>query len=156
VTNNSPKVDVPGPANAFITELTPRMIGVFYRKHDFNELMTIILNAMIHISREHFYGVYVLNEVLHGGKSEKIIKGKLNYVPEYGKLDWMAVNETTSMISWLIVNHYIHQTTGKYPVLHPTADTAKYNDTITKQKLLKFKENLVKTYKVEEQKGFVL
>ena len=130
--------------------LMPKMMGVLYLYHDLGETLTIILRAMVHISRIRFYGVSVLNEVLHGSVSSKVVKGNLYTVEEYGKLTWLPINITNKLIYWLIDNHYIHQTSGKYPVLHPTSDTVLFNEKITKGQLKKLKEELEKINSTEE------
>jgi DNA helicase-4 len=122
--------------------LTPKMIGVLYRNHDLSEILTTVLKAMVHVNEVRFYGVFTLNEVLHGSTSDKVMKAGLNNVAEYGKLAWLPINETTTIINWLIDNHYIHQTTGQYPVLHPTSDTALFNEKITREQLNKIKNML--------------
>lgn len=133
--------------------LTPNKIGVLYRNHDLSEILTTILSAMVHISSVRFYGVYLLNEVLHGSTSAKVIRGNLDKIPEYGKLMWLPFNETSTMIKWLIEHHFIHQTTGKYPVLHPTSDTAMFSDKVTKRQLNKLKDMLENMYSKEDRYG---
>lgn len=125
-------------------------MNVQYRNHDLGEILSIILGAMIHISEKRHYGVTVLNEVLHGIDSDRILKNGLNRVPEYCKLTWMPENETIRLIYWLIEHHYIHQTTGQYPVLHPTADTALFKQKITKLQLIMLKKMLERRKSEEE------
>lgn len=132
------------------SSIKPKMIGILYCNHDLSETLAIILRAMVHISSVKFYDAFILNEVLHGTTSDKVIKGNLDKVPEYGKLTWLSINETNTMINWLIEHHFIHQTTGNYPVLHPTADTALLNDKITKGQLNKLKDMLENLYIKEE------
>ena len=96
-----------------------------------------------------FYGVFLLNSVLHGEETEKILHGNLNQVPEFGKLSWLPINETTYMINWLIENHYFYQTKGQYPVLHLTSDTAKFNETVTVAQLNKLRATLERIYMKE-------
>ena len=129
--------------------VTPKMRGCIYRDHDLSEILATILMACIHISQVRFYGVFVLNSVLHGEETEKILYGGLNNVAEFGKLAWIPVNEVTYMINWLIDNHYLHQTKGQYPVLHLTSDTAKFNDIVTLAQLNKLKATLERIYKKE-------
>ena len=116
--------------------------GVLYRNHELSEALSTILMACVHISNQKFYGVFVLNEVLHGSTADKIIKAKLDKVPEYGMLKWLPINETTFIINWLIDNHYLHQTKGQYPVLHPTSDTGLFSEKITTAQLNKLKTSL--------------
>lgn len=118
--------------------------GVQYREHELSESLATILMACIHISNQRFYGIFVLNEVLHGSKTDKILKPGLNRIPEYGKLTWLPINETTFIINWLIDNHYLHQTKGQYPVLHPTSDTELFAEKITIAQLNKLKTSLEK------------
>ena len=84
----------------------------------------------------------MLNETLHGSTNEKVLKAGHNSIPEYGALSWMPVNATTTAINWLIENHYLHQTKGEYPVLHPTSDTVLFSEKVTKSQLEKLKRVL--------------
>jgi len=127
----------------------PKMRGVVYRNHDLSETLSMILMACVHISLVRFYGVFLLNSVLHGEETEKVLHGNLNQVPEFGKLSWLPINETTYMINWLIENHYLYQTKGQYPVLHLTSDTAKFNEMVTVAQLNKLRATLEQIYMKE-------
>lgn len=76
------------------------MVGseVMYEGHDLKEVLTVILQTMVEISKVRFYGVYVLNEVLHGSTSDKVMKAGLNEMEWYGKLSWMDLNATSKAI----------------------------------------------------------
>ncbi len=43
--------------------------------------------------------------------------------------------DIVAIIEWLIENHFILQTKGAYPVLHPTYDGIHYTETIAQKKL---------------------
>lgn len=126
------------------SSLTLKEMGVTYQDHDIGEILSITLNALIHVSNVRFYGVYVLTEVLQGTTSDRLIKAGLDRVDEFGKLSWLPLNEITTIIYWLIDHHYIHKTTGNYPVLHPTSDTTRLSESVTTEQLNKLKNMLEK------------
>ena len=47
-----------------------------------------------------------------------------------------------AVIEWMILEHYILQTKGKYPVLHSTYEGLHYSENITDGKLKKLKKYL--------------
>ena len=121
----------------------PDITDVCYGNYDLNEMVHTILSCLIHISEGKFYGATTLVDVLRGSNNEKIIKGNLNSVKEYGKLKGkLTRDETTIIIEWLIENHFILKTRGLYPVLHPTYEAQNYNKSRTKGKLIKLLDYL--------------
>jgi DNA helicase-4 len=95
-----------------------------------------------HISEKKYYGITVLVDVLKGSQSKKIKEAHLDEIPEYAVLQAVNREDLTSMVEWLIDNHFILQTKGAYPVLHPTYDGIHYDETITSGKLKKLLEYL--------------
>ncbi|MDE7366873.1 MAG: hypothetical protein K2N24_05915, partial [Lachnospiraceae bacterium] len=80
---------------------------------------------------KYYYGVSVLVSVLRGSQSERIKKHELYTVPEYNSLDFMTREDVTAAVYWLIEQHYILKTIGKYPVLHITNEGLHYNEHLT-------------------------
>ena len=54
----------------------------------------------------------------------------------------MSYERVRSIIEWMIAEHYILKTKGKYPVLHSTYEGLHYSETITENKLKKLKKYL--------------
>lgn len=117
-------------------------LKIVYSEHDLFETVYTILQALMHLSETKFYGVYILACVVHGLENDKVKQNKLQTIPEFGSLAWMSMEDITSIINWLISKHYILQTKGNYPVLHPTADTAKFADEMTLMQLVGLKRIL--------------
>jgi DNA helicase-4 len=57
-------------------------------------------------------------------------------------LQGISREELTAIVEWLIENHFILKTKGKYPVLHPTYEGMHYDESITSNKLKKLSEYL--------------
>ena len=53
-----------------------------------------------------------------------------------------AIENYETHIEWLIENHFVLQTKGLYPVLHPTYEGTHYSETITEGMLKKLKRKL--------------
>ena len=104
--------------------------------------MLLGLQCLSHISEKHFYGVTVLIDVLRGSQSKRITEAKLNEVAEYGKLGAVNREDLNVIVDWLIENHFILQTKGMYPVLHPTYEGTHYSETITDKMLVKLRNKL--------------
>lgn len=54
----------------------------------------------------------------------------------------MPLEIIQSIIEWMIAEHYILKTKGKYPVLHSTYEGLHYRDSLTEGKLKKLKKYL--------------
>lgn len=115
---------------------------VLYEDYDLNDLIFTIVKALQNISREKFYGMTVLVEVLKGTDSEKIFKNQLHAVEEFGTLKEMPYETIESVVDWMISEHLILKTKGKYPVLHSTYEGLHYSEKITDQKLIELKKYL--------------
>ena len=94
-------------------------------------------------SRIKFFGVTVLCEVLRGSESKRLSENNLNKIPEYGAYRSYSVDEVRTIVEWMIAEHYILQTKGKYSVLHSTYEGLHCSETITEGKL----KNLLKRLK---------
>ena len=84
----------------------------------------------------------MLADVLKGTVSEKVFERKLQNVAEFGALREMPYETITSIIDWMISEHFILKTREKYPVLHSTYDGLHYAEKITAKKLKEFKKYL--------------
>ena len=118
---------------------------VEYEGYDLNEIIFIVLNAHQNVSKNKYFGVGILTDVLKGTVSKRIFEEKLNMVPQFASLEKLQYEKIRAIIEWMIAEHYFLKTRGKYPVLHSTYEGLHYSESITKHKL---KE--LKTYLEEE------
>ena len=105
-------------------------------------LIFIIVKALQNVSKDKFYGVTTLAEVLRGTNNKKIFENQLYTVKEFGALKEMPHEIIVSVVEWMISEHLILKTKGKYPVLHSTYEGLHYSERITVQKLKKLKKYL--------------
>lgn len=115
---------------------------VMYGNYELNHLIFTVVKALQNVSRVKYYGVTVLTEVLKGIDSRKIVESKLDKLPEFGALQDMPYERIRSIIDWMIAEHLILKTKGKYPVLHSTYEGLHYAEVITEGKLHKLKKYL--------------
>lgn len=115
---------------------------VMYGNYELNHLLFTVVKALQNVSKVRYYGVTVLAEVLKGIDSRKIVENKLDKLPEFGALQDMPYETIRAMIDWMITEHLILKTKGKYPVLHSTYEGLHYSEMITKGKLHKLKKYL--------------
>ena len=128
------------------TEFAP----VYYKQTDLSSIVQIILQCLEDISTKHFYGTTMLADVLRGSANKKLLERNLNKTSLYGSLSHVSREDIIFIVEWLIKNEYILQTKGLYPVLHPTYEGRHYNETITRNKLIKLKRLLEQ---VENEEG---
>ena len=115
---------------------------VMFGEKDLNEVVFTILKALQNMSRNRFYGIKVLTDILIGTESEKVVKNNLGQIPEFRALSDMSYDTVQATIEWMIMQHLILKTKGRYPVLHPTYDGLHYSEFITESKLKKLKQYL--------------
>ena len=115
---------------------------VYYKNHDMNEMVFIVLNALQNISRIRFYGVTMLTDVLKGEKTQRICERKLDELPEFGAFSDIPRIHIQDIIEWMISEQFILKTKEQYPVLHPTYEGMHYSEFITEGKLKKLKQYL--------------
>ena len=113
---------------------------VMFKKWDLNDILYTVLNALQNVSQRKFYGIIVLTDVLSGTQSEKIVKDSLSLIPEFAALKDMDYDLIQAIVEWMISEHLILKTKGKYPVLHSTYEGLHYAETITPGKLNKLKK----------------
>lgn len=109
---------------------------------DMKTVLQQILNGLIHISEDRFFGVGTLVKTLRGSADKEIQKYSLQGVPEYGNCAFMSSADLKATIHWLLDNHFIIQTKGMYPKLHITYEGNHFEDTITSAQLKKFTKYL--------------
>lgn len=115
---------------------------VFYNNFDLYEIVECVLNGLEHISEKRFYGITILVATIKGSNQEKIIKGNLMEVPEYGRYPDISNDDMKAIIFWLIENHYMLRTKEYYPKLHPTYEGRHYVEFMTIEKLQQLKDYL--------------
>ncbi len=115
---------------------------ILYEGYDLNELIFIVVKALQNMSKDKFFGVTTLVEVLRGVESKKIFDNQLHKVEEFGALKEMPHETIVSIVDWMISQHLILKTKGKYPVLHSTYEGLHYSEKFTVQKLKELKKYL--------------
>lgn len=115
---------------------------VMHGNYELNHLIFTVVKALQNISRVRYYGATVLAEVLKGTDSKKIFDSKLDKLPEFGALRDMPYDTIRSVIDWMIAEHLILKTKGKYPVLHSTHEGLHYSEVMTEGKLKGLKKYL--------------
>lgn len=115
---------------------------VLYAEYDLNELIFTIVKALQNVSRNKFYGVTILVDVLKGVNNKKIFENQLHLVIEFGALKEMPHETIVAVIDWMISEHLILKTKGKYPVLHSTYEGLHYSEKVTALKLKRLKKYL--------------
>ena len=116
-------------------------MGCTYHGIDVTYMIHSSIQCLVHVSEHKYYGVHLLADVLHGAQSQKISEANLYSIPEYGTLEFLSKKEIIRLINWLIEMHFILQTKGKYPVLHPTNEGIHYSERLTEkmaQELVKY------------------
>ena len=119
---------------------------VMYNGRDLNEVVYTILKALQNVSKVKYYGVTMLVDVLRGANNKRLIDNSLDQVPEYGLLKKIPRETLENIIDWLLKEHYMLKTKGKYPVLHSTYDGLHYKETLTEAKLEELKNYLEEVY----------
>ena len=115
---------------------------VLYAEYDLNELIFTIVKALQNVSRNKFYGVTILVDVLKGVNNKKIFENQLHLVTEFGALKEIPHETIVAVIDWMISEHLILKTKGKYPVLHSTYEGLHYSEKVTASKLKRLKKYL--------------
>ena len=115
---------------------------VLYGEIDLNDVVFNIVKALQNVSRIKFYGITVFCEVLCGAENKRIQDNRLDKIPEYGIYKSLPADVVRNIVDWMISEHYILKTKGKYPVLHSTYEGLHYSESITEGKLKKLKKQL--------------
>ena len=126
----------------FIDVIRAEVKPVLYGELDLNDVIFNIVKALQNVSRIKFYGMTVFCEVLCGVENKRIQDNKLDKIPEYGIFKSLSIDTVSVALDWMISEHYILKTKGKYPVLHSTYEGLHYSESITEGKLKKLKKEL--------------
>ena len=126
----------------YIEIIRADVASVMYGKYNLNDLIFTIVKALQNVSRIRFYGVTMLTDVLNGVDNKKIFDNKLDKIPEFGALKDLPHETIQAIIEWMISEHFILKTKGRYPVLHSTYEGLHYSEVITEKKLKKLKKYL--------------
>ena len=102
-----------------------------FSDHSIFEIVETVLHCLVNISAKKYYNDTILVRTLHGSSDQRILKDKLNLIPEYGKLSYMERRDVRKVVSWLIDKHYILATKGTYSVLHITNEGLHYKEYMT-------------------------
>ena len=113
-----------------------------YNGFDLNTTISVILQTLSDISAKKYYSKNVLVDVLRGSKNHKTIVSELVNANGFGKLLKVSREDLEYIIEWLIKNHFILETKGSYPVLHPTFNGQHYGEVISYQKIYALKREL--------------
>lgn len=112
---------------------------VIYKNQPLTDILQTILDCENHICETKYFNKETLIQVLIGGNSDKIKKYELYTIPEYKSLNYLSATELLKIVEWSLENHYLLETKGRSPVLHPTYETSNYLESITKGQLEKLK-----------------
>ena len=115
---------------------------VWYGEYDVNELIFTIVKALQNVSVKKYFGVTVLADVLKGTNNKRIFENQLHLVEEFGALKEMPHETVMAIIDWMIAEHLILKTKGKYPVLHSTYEGLHYAEKFTSLELKRLKKYL--------------
>lgn len=126
----------------YVTIIRANVTPVLYGNYDLNELIYTIVKALQNISKVKFYGITILTDVLKGVNSKKIFENKLDKLEEFGSLKDMPRDTIKAVVEWMLSEHLMLKTKGKYPVLHSTYEGLHYSEIITEEKLKKLKKYL--------------
>ena len=119
-----------------------KLPSVYYAEWDLNIVIYDLLCALQDVSKIRYYGVWMLIDVVRGTENKRIFDNKLNNLSCFGSYKEMSKEIIHTIIEWLIKEHYILKTKGRYPVLHSTYEGLHYNESITENKLRKLKKRL--------------
>ena len=78
------------------------MAPVFYGEYDLNEMLYTIVNALQNVSKEKYFGVIILTDVLRGRNTKRIYENCLHLVKEFGALKDLPHDTVVAVIDWMI------------------------------------------------------
>lgn len=117
---------------------------VMYGDIDLNDVVFITLKALQNVSTVRYYGIVMLVDILRGAKTERIVRNRLDSIPEYGALREISRDMVEAVIEWMLSQHMILRTKERYPVLHSTYMGLHYSEVMTSQKLGELKRYIDK------------
>jgi len=139
VTEKKPTDNMP---DDYVEIIRAEIEPVWYGENDLNELLFTILKALQNVSKDKFFGIKTLAEVLCGTNSKTVFDNQLNAVEQFGVLKEIPYETIEAIIDWMLSEHLILKTKGRYPVLHSTYEGLHYSETITVNRLKKLKKYL--------------
>ncbi len=74
------------------------------------------------------YGMTVITDIIHGSKSAKIQKGRLNENPWYGACAETPVYQLRQVLNHLVIHGYLEVTEDQYPVVRLTESSRRILD----------------------------
>lgn len=138
------KTDISASNHEHVEIIRANINPVVYNEFDLNEVIFIILKSLQNISEDKFFGRTTLANVLRGSNNKVIRDNSLHMKTEFGALKKIPYATLLTIIDWMIEEHLILKTKGRYPVLHSTYQGLHYAENMTIQKLNKLKEYLEK------------
>lgn len=111
-----------------------------FSEQECHEILKNTVLCLEHISENSFFNISVLIGVLQGKKEKRMEKFGLTEVPEYGMYADISRDDLRAVIQWLLDNHYMLKTRGKYSVLHSTYEGNHFEEQITVRKVKKFRD----------------
>ena len=142
VVSSNEKTDQKVADNDYVEIQRANIRPVMYGDKDLNDVIFTVVKALQNMSRNRFYGIRVLADILSGTGSEKAVKNNLGQIPEFRTLSDLSYDTIQAIIEWMITQHLILKTKERYPVLHSTYDGLHYSEFITENKLVKLKKYL--------------
>ena len=143
--NNQKTTDTvvdPVTADDYVEIVKANFNPVIYNNRDLNDIVYVILAAQQNMSKDKYFRISTLVDILRGVYSKLVFDNHLDKVPEFGALKEMQRETIQSIIEWLIKEHYILKTKERYPVLHATYEGLHYSESMTVGKLKKLKKYL--------------
>ncbi|MCD8022386.1 MAG: UvrD-helicase domain-containing protein, partial [Lachnospiraceae bacterium] len=129
-------------ADEYVEILRADIRPVMYRDVDLNDVIFTVLKVLQTISATKFYGAMMLNDVLRGVSDKRITANRFDEIPGYGALRELSYTTVRDVIEWMITEHLILRTRGRYPVLHATWEGLHYSQVVTEAKLKKLRRYL--------------
>ena len=115
------------PTEDYVEVVRAQLKPIEYSNWELGQVFYTVICGLQNMSSVRFYGVTMLVDILRGADSKRIFDNNLNKIQEFGALKEMPRETIQSIIEWMIKEHYILKTKGKYPVLHSTYEGLHYS-----------------------------
>ena len=113
-----------------------------FKNYNLDEIVCHILNSIQEITKDHFYGVSIIIDVLRGAHSSKIKEKNFYELECYGTLDFYSREEIITIIEWMLSKGLLLKTKSKYPVIHITAKGFDYKNSVSKKDFKELRKNM--------------
>lgn len=130
------------PSDDYVEIIKASFMPVMYGDKDLNGVVYNILCALQDISVTRYYSMPTLVDVLRAVENKTVFDNNLNKVKTFGALKSLSRDTIQCIIEWLIAEHFILKTKGKYPVLHSTYEGLHYSEVMKQEQLVKLKKYL--------------